>query len=122
MLSVADLPPGTAPRDAVKLTKNVDFATYSKAVDAGRKPGSPRVTVLRITRPPSAPELTVDARGFLVALIHDLQIEVPAPEGEARGGVVGAAAKIYRIKLPQAEVALAYKVETAPGNPPRLLA
>jgi hypothetical protein len=113
MLSIADVPPGTAPRDAVKVTKSVDFATYSKAVDAGRKPGSPRVTVLRITRPPSAPELTVDARGFLVALIHHLQIEVPAPEGEARGGVVGAAAKIYRIKLPQAEVALAYQVDSA---------
>jgi hypothetical protein len=113
MLSVADLPPGTAPRDAVKLTKNVDFATYAKAVDEGRKPGSPRVTVLRITRPPSAPELTVDARGFLVALIHDLQIEVPAPESEARGGVVGAAAKIYRIKIPQAEVALSYQVDSA---------
>ena len=113
MLSIADVPPETAPRDAVKVTKNVDFATYSKAVDAGRKPGSPRVTVLRIIRPRSAPELTVDARGFLVALIHDLQIEVPAPEGEARGGVVGAAAKIYRIKLPHAEVALAYQVDSA---------
>jgi hypothetical protein len=113
MLSIADVPPGTAPRDTVKVTKNVDFATYSKAVDAGRKSGSPKVTVLRITRPPSAPELTVDARGFLVALIHDLQIEVPEPEGEARGGVVGAAAKIYRIKLPQAEVALAYQVDSA---------
>ena len=112
MLSIADLPPGTAPRDAVKVTKNVDFATYSKAVDAGRKPGSPRVTVLRIIRPPSAPEVTADARGYLVALIHDLQIEVPAPEGEAKGGVVGAAAKIYRIKIPQAEVALSYQVDS----------
>ena len=71
------------------------------------------MTVLRIMRPPSAPELTVDARGFLVALIHDLQIEVPAPESEAKGGVVGAAAKIYRIKIPQAEVALSYQVDSA---------
>jgi hypothetical protein len=120
MLSIADVPPGSAPRDAVKVTKNVDFATYSKAVDAGRKPGSPRVTVLRIIRPPSAPELTADARGYLVALIHDLQIEVPAPEGEARGGVVGAAAKIYRIKIPQAEVALSYQVESASDKATRL--
>jgi hypothetical protein len=120
MLSVADLPPGTAPKDAVKLTKNVDFATYAKAVDDGRKPGSPRVTVLRIMRPPSAPEFSADARGFVVALIHDLQIEVPAPESEARGGVVGAAAKIYRIKLPQAEVALSYQVDSANGNATQL--
>ncbi len=51
MLSVADAPPGTAPKDSVKMTKNVDFATYSKAVDDGRKPGTPRVTVLRISAP-----------------------------------------------------------------------
>ena len=99
--------------------KNVDFPTYIKAVDESRKPGS-RANVLRLTRPPQPPEFSVDAKGNLVAIVHDLQIEVPAPESEAKGGVVGAAAKIYRIKIPQAEIALSYKVETAPGNPPQL--
>jgi hypothetical protein len=81
-------------------------------VDDARKAKNPKVTALRITRPQQPPEFSVDARGFLVALIHDFQIDVPAPEGEARGGLVGAAAKIYRIKMPLAEVALSYQVDT----------
>ena len=43
------------------------------------------MTVLRITRPEQAPEFSVDARGYLVALIHDFQIEVPAPRARPRG-------------------------------------
>ena len=119
MISIKDMPPGTAPAEAVKISKNVDFPTYIKAVDDSRKPGS-KANVLRLTRPPQPPEFSVDAKGNLVAIVQDLQIEVPAPESEARGGVVGAAAKIYRIKIPQAEIAFSYKVETAPGNPPQL--
>jgi hypothetical protein len=119
MISIKDLPPGTPPAEAVKMSKNVDFPTYIKAVDDSRKPGS-KASVLRVTRPPHPPEFSVDAKGNLVAIVHELQIEVPAPESEARGGVVGAAAKIYRIKIPQAEIAFSYKVETAPGNPPQL--
>jgi hypothetical protein len=119
MISIKDMPPGSPPAEAVKVSKNVDFATYIKAVDDSRKPGS-KANVLRLTRPPQPPEFSVDAKGNLVAIVYDLQIEVPAPESEARGGVVGAAAKIYRIKIPQAEIAFSYKVETAPGNPPQL--
>ena len=119
MISIKDMPPGTPPAEAVKISKNVDFATYVKAVDDSRKPGS-KANVLRLTRPTTPPEFGVDAKGNLVTIVRDVQIEVPAPESEAKGGVVGAAAKIYRIKIPQAEIAFSYKVETAPGNPPRL--
>ena len=63
--------------------------------------------------PQHPPEFSTDARGFLVALIHDLQLDVPAPEKEAKGGIVGAAAKIYRIKVPLAEVALSYQVDSS---------
>ncbi|MFI5454559.1 MAG: hypothetical protein ACHRXM_03825 [Isosphaerales bacterium] len=114
MIVIREVPPGTPPRDAVKLTKNVDFATFAKAVEAARKPkpGSPKETVLRITRPRQVPEFSADARGYLVAMIHNLQLEVPAPEQEARGGLVGSAAKIYRIKVPLAEFALSYKVDS----------
>ena len=38
MLVVKEVPPGTPPGEAVKVTKNVDFATFAKAVDASRKP------------------------------------------------------------------------------------
>ncbi len=62
----------------------------------------------------------MDAAGNLVAIIHDLQIDVPAPESEARGGVVGAAAKVYRLKIPQGEVAVSYTVEATPGSGPQL--
>ena len=44
----------------------------------------------------------------------------PLQRVKPKGECVGAAAKIYRIKIPQAEIALSYKVETAPGNPPQL--
>jgi hypothetical protein len=115
MLEIKDAAPGTPPADAVKITKNVDFATFAKAVDASRKPqpGTPRTTVLRIIRPKVPPEFATDARSFLVAMIHDLQLEVPAPEQEAKGGVVGAAAKIYRIKVPLLEIALSYQVDSS---------
>ena len=59
----------------------------------------------------------MDAKGNLVALIQDFQMDVPAPESEAKGGVVGAAAKIYRIKIPQLELGFSYKVESAPPSP-----
>ena len=119
MITIKEAPPGTPPADAIKIAKNVDFPTYIKAVDESRKPGS-RANVLRHHAPAEPPEFSADAKGNFVAFVHDLQLEVPAPESEAKGGVVGAAAKIYRIKMPQAEFAFSYTVETAPGNSPQL--
>ena len=87
MIAIRDVPPGTPPREAVTVTKNVDFATFAKAVEDSRKPmpGTPKAAVLRITRPQRVPEFSADARGFLVAMIHDLQIEVPAPGRGSQG-------------------------------------
>jgi hypothetical protein len=114
MIAIKPMPPGTPPREGVTITKNADFATYAKAVQAARKPkpGSPSVTTMRIMRPKQPPEFATDARGFLVVMIHDLELEVPAPEEEAKGGMVGAAAKIYLLKMPQAEIAFSYKVDS----------
>jgi hypothetical protein len=116
MVAIHDVPPGTSPREAVKITRNVDFATFAKEVEAARKPRADgrKDTVLRITRPPRAPEFSTDARGFLIALIHDLQIEVPAPDSEGKGGLVGSAAKIYRINVPLAEFDVSYSVDSSP--------
>jgi hypothetical protein len=117
MLTIRQVPPNTPPRDAVTVAKNVDFATFSRALDDIRKTGDRNTTVLRITRPQKPPDFSADARGFLVALIRDLQVEVPAPENEARGGTLGAPARIYRMKVPQLELALSYKVvSTAPNS------
>ena len=116
MIVTKDVPAGTPPRDAVTLSQNTDLPAYLSAVDEARKAKNPKVTALRITRPQQPPEFSVDARGFLVALIHDFQLDVPAPEGEAKGGLVGAPAKIYRIKIPLAELALSYQVVRAPED------
>jgi hypothetical protein len=118
MVVIKEVPPGTPPREGIEVTQNVDFATFAKKLAESRKPkpGTPKTTVLRVTRPKVPPEFSTDARGFLVALIHDLQLEVPAPENQEKGGFVGAPAKIYRIKIPLTEISLSYKVDTSkPG-------
>ena len=38
---------------------------------------------------------------------------MPAPEQEAKGGIVGAAAKIYQIKIPLLEIAVSYTVDSS---------
>jgi hypothetical protein len=116
MLTIKQVPPNTPPRDGISVAKNVDFATYVRAVDEIRKAGDKNSTVLRINRPQKPPEFSADARGFLVALIRDLQIDVPAPENEAKGGALGAPAKIYRLKVPQLEIAISYKVVSPTPN------
>ena len=69
-------------------------------------------------RPNEPPEFSTDApRLSWSRLIHDLQLEVPAPENQEKGGFVGAPAKIYRVKIPLAEISLSYKVDTSkPGS------
>ncbi len=109
------VPPGTPPKEAVQVRKNVSFADYLKAVDAARKANDPRVQALRILRPKSPPEFSTDARGFLVALVRDFQLDVPAPGGEG-GGLLGVPAKVLRIKSPLVEVALSYELDpSTPG-------
>ncbi len=116
MIVTKAVPPGTPPRDAVTVRQNVDFATYLKAVDEARKAKDPRVAALRVLRPQEPPEFSSDARGFLVALIHDLQLEVPAPDASSGGNMIGVEAKVLRIKVPLAEVAVSYQLDTAsPG-------
>ena len=119
MIVVKAVPAGTPPQEGIEVTKNVDFATFAKKLADSRKPepGTPKTTVLRIVRPKQAPEFSADARGYLVALIRDLQVEVPAPENQEKGGFVGAPAKIYRLKVPLAEISLSYKLDTSkPGT------
>ncbi len=106
------VPPGTPPKDAVTVSTNVDFPTYLKLVEETKKAKDPRVSAIRILRPEKAPEFSSDARGFLVAMIHDFQIDVPAPDQAAGGGMLGMPAKVLRIKLPLAEVAVSYQLDT----------
>jgi hypothetical protein len=117
MILTKDVPAGTPPKDSVTISKNVDFATYAKAVDDARKANKPKVTALRFFRPAQPPEFGVDARGFLVALVHNIVLEVPAPDKNTRvGSMIGVPARILRLTLPQAEIALSYQTEAkGPG-------
>jgi hypothetical protein len=118
MIQTKAVRPGTPPEDAATVTKNVAFADYVKAVDAARGAHDERVQALRIARPPQPPEFTTDARGHLVVLGRDLQLDVPAPDRLAAGAMIGVPAKILRLKAPLVEVALSYQLDdTAPGSP-----
>jgi hypothetical protein len=110
MIVVKTVPPGAPPREALEITRNVDFATYAQAVEDIRTSRRATGTALRIARPKRPPHFGTDARGFLMAYFQDLQIDVPAPSLEARG-VIGPPAKIYRIKLPNAEIAASYQFD-----------
>ena len=63
------------------------LATYLKSTahfkEETKKAKDPRVSAIRILRLEKPPEFSSDARGFLVALIHDFQIDVPAPDQAA---------------------------------------
>jgi hypothetical protein len=110
MILVKRVPPGAPPREALEISRNVDFASYAKKVAEIHAGGNTAGTALRIARPRRPPDFSTDARGFLVGFFHDIQIDVPAPSLEARG-VLGAPAKIYRIKMPNAEVVASYQID-----------
>ena len=53
-----------------------------------------------------------------MAILHDVEIEVPAPDKSSQAGsVIGVPAKILRLKIPQLEVAFSHTTEsTTPGS------
>lgn len=115
MIVTKDVPPGTPPSEAVTVRTNVDFPTYFQAAQEASKAGNPKVMALRIRRPSHPPEFAADARGFLVALLRDLEIDAPAPDPKSQAGsVIGVPAKVLRLKIPQLEAAISYQV-VSPG-------
>src|SRR5262245_17062558 len=117
MIQTKAVPPGTPPKDAVEVRENVSFADYIKAVDAARHAHDPRVPALRITRPQQPPEFSTDARGYLVALVRDFQLDAPAPDQQSGGAMLGVPAKVLRFKAPLVEVALSYQLDqSTPGS------
>jgi hypothetical protein len=113
MILTRDVPPGTPPKEAVTIRINVDFPTYAKVADQARRAHNPKVAALRIKKPAQPPEFATDARGFLVAIVHDVEIDVPAPDPKTQAGsVIGVPAQTLRIKIPQLETAFSYQVET----------
>lgn len=120
MVEIRKASPGLKPADAVKITKNVDFATFLakvNEVDANKGADS---QVIRITRPKRAPEFGVDARGFLVAIVHDLVIDLPIPPQVANSAFGGVRAKVYRLQAKTAEFVFEIKPVTEPNGSIRL--
>ncbi|MBX6312738.1 MAG: hypothetical protein IRY99_07460 [Isosphaeraceae bacterium] len=118
MVVTRKIPPGAPPSEGFVLTQNADFETFAKAVEETRAANDPKVLAIRVKRPGQAPEFAADARGFLVVLVHDFLIEVPAPPAAARGGLFGPAARIYRLTAPNAEFVLSYTFYPAKGQLP----
>jgi hypothetical protein len=117
MIQTKDVPPGTSPGGAVDVRENVSFADYLKAVDTARNAHDPHVQALRITRPEQPPEFSTDARGYLVVLVRDFQLDFPAPDRRSGGAMLGGPAKVLRLKAPLVEVALSYKLDPSmPGS------
>ena len=110
--------PGAPAKDGVTVGKNVDFATFVKNIDEARAANNPNVTAIRFKKPSVPPEFAADERGYLVILVKDFQMDVPAPPGAEKGGLLGAPAKVLRFLVPTAEFTLSYKVVANGPNPP----
>jgi hypothetical protein len=110
MIVTRKVAPDAPPGEAVAVSKNVDYAGFLKALNEARGANDPKVMALRVKRPGRPPEFAADARGYLVALVHDFVIEVPAPPGAAKGGVAGPPAQVYRITAPRAEFVISFKI------------
>lgn len=119
MVQTSEVPPGAPPSQGAKVTRNVDYPTFLKSVDAAAAANNQKNLTLRVKRPTQPPEFAADAQGNLVALVHDFQIEVPAPKNAAGGAAPPA--KVYRMTSPLAEFAIAFKIEPGTGTEPMRL-
>ena len=116
MIETRKVEPGMAPKDAIKITENVDFPTYLKAVEAANSKNDPTTQAIRIKRPVQAPDFGVDARGFLVIVAHDLQLDIPVPAQVANSRLGGTPAKVYRLIASTAEFVFELKPVTDPAT------
>jgi hypothetical protein len=118
MIVTKAVQPGQAAKDGVTVGKNIDFATFLQNIEEARAANNPTVTAIRLKKPPTAPEFGSDDRGFLVVMVRDFQMDVPAPPGSENGGLLGAKARVLRFLVPSAEFILSYKTIANGSNPP----
>ncbi len=122
MILTGQAGPDAQPSEQVKVEKNVDYATYLQAVKDARAANDPKVQAIRVYKPSEPPRFAADSRGYLVAIVPGMTIEVPAPEQATQGGGLGGpAAQVYRIVAPRAEFQFSFTIEPGQGaNPPEL--
>jgi hypothetical protein len=89
MIVTKAVQPGAPPKEGVTIGKNIDFPTFLKQIEEARAANNPNVTAIRIKKPGVPPEFAADDRGFLVILVRDFQMDVPAAPGAERGGLLG---------------------------------
>jgi hypothetical protein len=112
-----NVPPGTPLAQGVSVSRNTDYATFLKAVATAQAANDPKVLAVRVNRPVHAPDFAADQKGNLVVLIHDFQVEVPAPRTTA-GGATGPPAKVYRLTSPLLELSITFKIEPPSATEP----
>lgn len=117
MIVTKAVQPGAPAKEGVTVGRNIDFPTYLKNIEEARAANNPNVTALRIKKPTVPPEFAADERGFLVILVRDFQMDVPAPPGSERGGLLGAPSRVLRFLVPTAEFVLSYKVPASGSAP-----
>ena len=118
MIVTKAVQPGAPAKEGITVGRNVDYPTFLKNIDEARAANNPNVTALRIKKPTVPPEFASDERGYLVVLVKDFQMDVPAPPGSERGGLLGAPSKVLRFLVPTAEFILSYKVASNGSGPP----
>ncbi|MDR3637319.1 MAG: hypothetical protein P4L84_26180 [Isosphaeraceae bacterium] len=118
MVVTHKVPEGTPPGKGVDVTQNVDYTTFLKSVQTAKAANDPKELAIRVKRPERAPAFGADANGYLVALVSDFQLEVPAPAAAAKGGLAGPPAQVYRIVSPQAEFVISFKVTSQTEQEP----
>jgi hypothetical protein len=101
-------------KDAIQIKQNVTAAEYLKTVDEQAKTSS-GTQVVRFKKPTKAPEFAVDAKGRLVLIVHDFQVDLPVPAQVAKIGF-GTPPKAYRLVAPTAEFVFDIKAVTTSTN------
>ena len=121
LIMTRPVPPGASPRDGVELVRNTDYPSFLAAAAKAQEANDPKVVALRVKRPARQLDFSADERGFLVAVIHDFQLDVPVPpRKKGLGSMAGPSAKVYRITAKRVKLSISFalkpRTQTSPGG------
>lgn len=123
MIETRKIPPDAPPDQRIKVSRNVDYPTFLTAVANSEAANDPKVVALRVKKPSTPPEFAADARGFLVAIVRDFQMDLPGPKQQnGQAGIGGLKARVLRVTSPQAEFVISFKITPEHEKEPLRLA